>query len=462
MYKKGSHIHFIGIGGIGMSGIAHILLKQGYAVSGCDTNVHQKSVYDLQTLGAQISNEHNGHLCQDSSITLVVYSTAIKQDSKELVGARARGVTTVHRSHMLAEIMRTRFGIAVSGSHGKTTTSSLISHVLLEAEYDPTVVVGGHLQNTGSNAHYGTGQFCVVEADESDRSLLNLPTTVGVITNISFEHLETYKNLHDVTHTFETFLSQVPFYGKAVVCIECPNIRSLLPLKNTSTLTYGLSHKADWSAHNIVHTAQYSTYDAYYKGTKMGTIQMPMPGIHNVLNSLAALTVGHEIEIPFATLAQAIQSFKGVDRRFTFKGICNGASVFDDYGHHPTEIRHTIDSARRTTQGKVVMLFQPHRYSRTQGLWNEFIELFAHSKVDHVIITDIYAASENSIDGITSQKLAETIQYINPAISIAYVPLTQDFSTLKAAVLSSLKPGDVLILQGAGNVNALSSYLIAQ
>lgn len=462
MYKKNVHVHFVGIGGIGMSGIAQIISQQGHIVSGCDSNIDQKSIHDLKNLGCHIGTNNSTSLCQNNSIDTLVYSSAIAQSNPELIWARTRNIPIIHRSVMLAELMRTKYSIAVSGSHGKTTTSSLLGHVLLEAALDPTIIIGGHLQSINSNARYGQGKFLVAEADESDRSLLKLYPTLAIITNIDLEHLETYQNLHDVVDTFKNFLDRLPFYGKAIVCTESTSIKSLLPLKNNTAITYGLNKNADWSAQNIKHKADYSTYEAFYKGTLIGPVHIAMPGIHNVLNSLAVLAAAREIEISFKTITQGLSSFTGVDRRFTFKGTYKGAAIFDDYGHHPIEIRHTLETARRKTSGNIMMLFQPHRYSRTQALWNDFVNVLASSNIDYLIITDIYEASESPLKGITSKHLLASIKKVNPNLKAVYVPLEKDFLSLRKEISSNIKNGDLLLLQGAGKVNLISAQLISE
>lgn len=459
MYKKNSHIHFIGIGGIGMSGLAQLLAKQGYTVSGCDNNQNQKTIKDCQAAGCSIASGNFSDTCKNKNIDLFVYSTAIRPDNPELMFAQQHNIQTTHRSKILAELMRQKYGIAVSGSHGKTTTSSLLAHVLLEANLDPSIAIGGHLNSIDNNAHHGTGKFFVAEADESDRSLLNLSPSLAVITNIDLEHLETYKNLHDVTQTFEQFLDNLPFYGRAIVCTDSPQIRSFLPLKHNQAITYGLKHSADWTAKNIIHLPDYSTFDAWYQNKKMGSVQVALPGIHNVTNALSVLAVGYEIEIPFATCAQALKSFTGVDRRFTFKGTHQGAAVFDDYGHHPLEIKHTLETARRKTNGKIMMLFQPHRYTRTQKLWDDFVELFTTAPIDHLIITDIYEASETPLTGITSKDLIAAIKHKKPSLEAFYIPLKSDYSALEQQISLNLQNGDLLLLQGAGKVNQISTKL---
>ena len=460
MYSKNTHIHFMGIGGIGMSGIAKILKQKGYIVSGCDSHKDQKNITDLIDTNCSVYKNEKNASCQAKNISILVYSTAISMDHPEITNSQKNGIPVIHRSVMLAELIRTQFSIAITGSHGKTTTSSIISDLLIKANLDPTIIIGGNLNSITSNAHYGKGKYTVIEADESDRSLLNLSPTFGIITNINLEHLETYKNLHDVAATFNQFLEQIPFYGKAFICIEGKTTQSLLPLKKTTYTTYGLTENADWSARNIIHSPDSSTYNAYYKNKNMGTITIAMPGIHNVLNSLVAVAIGHEINISQKTISEALNSFTGVDRRFTFKGLYKDASVFDDYGHHPEEIKHSIESAQRKTKNKLTMLFQPHRYTRTERLWDEFVSLFSTAPIDNLIITDIFEASETPIDKITSKHLVDVIKKINPRLNISYIPFKSDYNELKNTIDAVLYKGDTLLLQGAGKVNKIADHLI--
>jgi UDP-N-acetylmuramate--alanine ligase len=459
MYTKKFHVHFIGIGGIGMSALARLLLEEGYTVSGCDSSQEQKNILQLKALGCTIT-PHNHNSCKKKSINTIVYSTAIDTENPELLAAKEHGIPCIHRSQLLAELMQKKYSIAVTGSHGKTTTSSLIAHLLIEANIDPTAIIGGIIHSIGSNARHGKSNILVAEADESDRSLLNLYPSLAVLTNISLEHLETYTNLHDIVHTFAQFLERLPFYGKAFVCIENPHVKTLLPLKNNQAITYGLNSTADWYATNIIHHSDSSTYDAYFKNTFLGAVNFAMPGIHNLLNSLASLAVGTELGIPFTNLANGLNSFTGVDRRFTYKGTYQGATIFDDYGHHPTEIKHALTVARKKTTGKLTMLFQPHRYTRTQRLWNEFVDLFANYGPDKLILTDIFAASEKPLKNITSLKLLTSIKERNPKLEIAYVPLKKDLSELKKIISENISEGDLLLLQGAGKINTIADFLL--
>ncbi len=461
MYKKKNHIHFIGIGGIGMSGIATILKSQGYHISGCDSDLEQKSIHDLTLLGCTIHHGNNSPGCHDATIDILVYSSAIQKKNPEIIAAQQRGIPTISRALMLAELMRTKYSIAISGSHGKTTTTSMISHILIEAQTDPTVIIGGHLKNISSNARFGKGDFLVAEADESDKSLLRLYPTIAVVTNINFEHVDVYKDIDDVKNTFKKFLENIPFYGKAILCDDDQHIDEILPLTTTKTIRYGYKPTSDIFAQDIVLQKTFSTCTVWKKGASqpLGALYLTMPGRHNLLNALAAITVCLELDISFQTIMSALAHFKGVDRRFTFKGKHLGASVFDDYGHHPTEIAQTLAVARKRTDKKLIVAFQPHRYTRMAGLWNDFLNLFSQNTIDHLVITDIYPASETPIPTITSERFTQELKAKNPSLSITYCPLDETFSTLKHTLQDKLAEGDLLLLQGAGKINKLVNYI---
>ncbi|MBT3456211.1 UDP-N-acetylmuramate--L-alanine ligase [bacterium] len=460
MYRKKTHVHFVGIGGIGMSGIATILHYQGYPVSGCDLDLEQQSIKNLKKLGVPIAHGHNTKACQDESIDVVVYSSAVKPTSPEIINAQARGIPTIPRALMLAELMRTKFSIAIAGSHGKTTTTSMASHILIESKTDPTVIIGGHLKNISSNARLGKGDFLVAEADESDRSLLNLQATLAVVTNIDLEHLETYKDLDDVKDTFKQFLNNLPFYGKAILCADDPHIKSLLPMPHIKTVKYGIeSNLADLKAQNIKLMPDHSTFDVILKDKELGSCYLNMPGKHNVLNSLAATAVSLELGIAFSTIAKALKSFKGIERRFMLKGTYKGTKIFDDYGHHPKEIEQTLIVAKKCTTKDLVVVFQPHRYTRTNKLWSEFISMFLNSGIDHLIVTDIYPASEDPIEGITSENFVRAFEKFKPNFSVSYVPYESDFSSIRKNLSNKLQDGNLLLLQGAGKVNNLADIL---
>ena len=464
MLKKKTHIHFVGIGGIGMSGIAKVLAHQGYKISGCDSNITQKSVIDLKALGCAIHEGNNHPLCDDPTISTIVYTSDVQSLSKgiqhpELLRAQERGIPLVPRGQMLGELSRTKYTVTVAGSHGKTTTTSFLSHIFMEAETDPTVVVGGHLQSISSNARYGAGEFLVAESDESDRSLLYLFPTIAILTNIDREHLNTYRNVHDLAETFRLFLEKIPFYGKAFICADDPIARTLLPLTKVNYATYGSSPDAEWSFKDPLLEADKSHYTLLHLGKEVGKVTVRMPGRHNILNSIAALAASLEAGISFEVAARALSTFNGVDRRFTFKGIFQGAEIFDDYGHHPTEIQCTTAVARKRAKNKVFVVFQPHRYSRLSILWKDFADMLSSLPVDELLVTDIYAASEQPIAGLTGEGLAELAKSLNPQAPITYVPFEADFSSLKAYLCSKVQEGDVIVLQGAGNINALASRL---
>lgn len=459
MYRKKGHLHFVGIGGIGMSGIAKILKYQGYTISGCDLDLDQPSIKDLLRAECTITQGHNTHLCNDKSIDVLVYSSAVNPSAPEIQHAQARGIPTIPRALMLAELMRTKFGIAIAGAHGKTTTTSLVGHILIEAKIDPTVIIGGHLKNISTNAQLGEGDFLVAEADESDRSLLHLPATIGVITNIDLEHLETYADLDDIKQTFIGFLNNLPFYGKAIVCTDDEHVRSILPLPHIKTIKYGLNCDADIQGADIKLEASLSTFNVYESKQLLGKIKLNMPGKHNILNALAATAVARDLGVPFETIAQALHTFKGIDRRFSYNGIFHGAEVFDDYGHHPKEISSTLTIARNRAKKRLVVIFQPHRYTRTKALWHEFIEAFSSTPVDQLIITDIYAASEAPIAHVTSGKLVQEIKRRYPGCKISYQPLDSDFAAIKHELANTLEENDLLLLLGAGNINRLADCI---
>jgi len=457
MYNKKSHIHFVGIGGIGMSGIATILRYQGYTISGCDLDLDQSSVRRLKEIGCSVHKGNNTSACHDRSIDTVVYSSAIQSSNPEIQAAQQRAIPTIPRALMLAELMRMKYSIAIAGSHGKTTTTSLISHILMEAQFDPTVIIGGHLKTISNNARIGNGDFLVAEADESDRSLLSLYATLAIITNIDLEHLETYRDLDDIKQTFKQFLSNLPFYGTAILCIEDENIQSLLPISNTKTILYGLSDRADLWATNIELQADHSTFTLRHQQATepLGTITINMPGQHNVLNALAAIALAQELAIPLSTTAAALKTFKGIERRFSYHGRYKGAELFDDYGHHPREIAYTLQVAKKRARNKLIVVFQPHRYSRTHKLWDQFLKAFQESEIDHLVITDIHPASEAPIPGITGKQLAQTLQACNPPFTVSYAPLEADFCSIKQKLEITAQKDDLVLLLGAGKINKL-------
>lgn len=460
MYKKKEHIHFIGIGGIGMSAIAIILRQQGYTISGCDSDLCQTTIKNLQSLGCTIFKGNNNNNCIDDTTDFIVYSTAIKTDHPEIMRAKKRGIPVVHRAQMLAEIMRTKYSIAITGSHGKTTTSSLVAHILMESQYDPTILLGGHLTKLDTNAKLGKGTFLVAEADESDRSFTMLHPTIALITNISLEHLETYRDLDDIKQTYSRFLQNIPFYGTVFLCTDDKNISDIQPKKDHSIITYGTSPMATFFAKQISLYATHSTYILHSKKNKPQKVTVPIPGKHNVLNSIGALAIAQHIGISPEHAIATLKSFTGVDRRFSFRGISKqGAELFDDYGHHPLEIEKTLYIAKQRTKGKLIVAFQPHRFTRTKALWNEFVNVLAHAPIDYLILTDIYPASEAAIEGITTEHLKDAIIQKNPSFTIEYIPLDPQFTSLQKALQTHTKEKDLILIQGAGNLYKIVSIL---
>src|SRR5215211_5949841 len=406
MFRRIQHVHFVGIGGIGMSGIAEVLVNLGFRVSGSD--LKRSNVTDrLQQMGVEIFEGHSAENVGHPHV--VVRSTAVRNDNPEVVEANRRSIPVIPRAEMLAELMRLKpHTVAVAGSHGKTTTTSMIATVL--AGLDPTVVVGGVVGAMGSNARLGKSDLMVVEADESDRSFLMLSPTFAVVTNIDREHMDSYADMDDVRKSFADFVNKVPFYGASVLCLDDPHVQAVIPEVVRRRITYGLSAQADIAAREVRYDKQFgSVYQVRLMGEPVGEVSLRVPGLHNIYNSLAAIAIGLELEVPFATISKAIGEFKGVDRRFQFKGEAAGVLVVDDYGHHPTEIRATLVAAKLGSAGRrMVVLFQPHRYSRTQDLMDEFARSF--NNADVLMVTDVYAASEQPIEGVSGEALVEAVR----------------------------------------------------
>lgn len=464
MYRKNEHFHFMGISGIGMSGIAKILIKQGYHVSGCDNFIDQANAQELINLGCSIAPHHQHQICNDSSITTLIHTSAVSKTHPEILAAQKQSIPTILRATMLAELMRTKFSIAVAGSHGKTTTSSLMSHVLLQAELDPTVIVGGHIHQLKSNAHHGTGAYLVAESDESDRSFLLLPKTFSIVTNIDREHLETYKNLDDIKATFLQFMNNLPFYGINILCFDDPGIQEIIPQLQTAYISYGTNHQSHWQIKNITLRAMESTFDLVntQTNTECNNITISLPGMHNVLNATGVFVLSLHLGLHQETIKNGLATFQGVDRRFTLKGITkiHQASIFDDYGHHPKELQVTFDVAKAQAQGKLIVIFQPHRYSRTQHLWDDFVHILGNAPIDELIITDIFPASEQPVDGITSENLVQAIQAYNPKKSVHFIPLNDQDNAIITKIEQLLEKNDTVIFQGAGKVNKLAIKLL--
>lgn len=443
MFKRIRHIHFVGIGGIGMSGIAEVLLNLGYKVSGSDLKLTGITEH-LRILGGVI---HEGHAAQNiEGADVVVISSAVKPTNPEVVAAKQTLIPVIPRAEMLAELMRLKYGIAVAGMHGKTSTTSMIAHVLQKADFDPTVVIGGKLGTLGSNARLGHDEFMVVEADESDGSFLKLSPTIAVVTNIDREHLDYYRDIDDICAHFVNFVNRVPFYGSVVICLDDSHVQSIIPKIQRRTVTYGLATQADLTARNVTLTREFgSRFTVRQRGTDLGEVTLRVPGNHSVLNALAAIAVGLDLEVPFEKISSALADFKGADRRFQFRGEKGKVTVVDDYGHHPVEIR-TVLAAAKTGGRRVVVLFQPHRYTRTKHLFEEFARAFYEAEV--VCLTDVYAAGEELIEGATAEALAERIRRFGHH-EVHYVG---SLDAAAPALKGLVKPGDLVLTLGAGNV----------
>lgn len=455
MFRHVKNIHFIGIGGIGMSGIAEVLCNLGFVVSGSDIG-KSKNTDRLETLfNIKISIGHAAENVGDAQV--VVYSSAVKEDNPEVVIAKERGIPVIPRAEMLAELMVLKpYAVAVSGTHGKTSTTSMVATILGHAGFDPTTVVGGVVDTLGSNAKLGSSEWFVTEADESDRSFLMLYPTVAVVTNIDKEHMESYKGMDDVVQCFTDFVNKVPFFGAAIICLDDPNVQLIIPQIKRRRVTYGLTAQADISAHDIRYNNSFGSTFTVWKGAEvLGEMTLPVPGKHNVYNALAATAVALELDIPFEKIAGAFVSFKNANRRFQFKGEANGITVVDDYGHHPTEILATLQAAKHSAGGRrTVAVFQPHRYTRTQELMHEFALAFNNADVLYVL--DIYAASEQPIEGITAEVLTENIKKFGHK-NANYIG---DIDTAAEKVCENLQEGDLVITLGAGSVTRLSDEIL--
>jgi UDP-N-acetylmuramate--alanine ligase len=454
MNRKTKHIHFVGIGGIGMSGIAELLANLGYRVTGSDLN-RSKITDRLGELGCSVFKGHDSQWVEGADV--IVASSAISDSNPEILAAREQGIPVVMRAEMLAELMRLKkYGIAIAGSHGKTSTTSMVSWIMAQAGLDPTIVVGGKVDCLGGNAKLGEGEFLVAEADESDGSFLKLSPVLEVVTNIDFEHPDFYADIDQVKEAFVEFIDKVPFYGAAIICLDDKNIAEVLPRISKRVITYGLTRQAEVYAENLRVENGRSRFDAYREGELLGTVELPQPGKHNVYNSLASICVGLELEIDFSVIAGALGSFAGVQRRLELKGVAGGITVVDDYGHHPTEILATLSAVKQAWPDKrLVVLFQPHRYSRTKGLFSEFQTCF--HQADYLVMTDIYAASEEPIEGIDSLGLLEKIKQHGQR-KTAYIG---EVEKLAEAVKDNLLPGDLVLTLGAGNIFRAGEDLLA-
>lgn len=454
MFRHVKKVHFIGIGGIGMSGIAEVLCNLGFKISGSDVK-KSANTDRLEKLGAKI---YEGHLRENvGDAQVVVYSSAVKEDNPEIVEAKLKNIPTIPRAEMLAELMMLKpYAVAVAGTHGKTSTTSMVATVLGYAGIDPTTVVGGVVDTLGSNAKLGESEWFVAEADESDRSFLMLNPTIAIVTNIDKEHMESYKGMDDVVQCFTDFINKVPFFGAAVLCLDDPNVQLIIPKIKRRRVTYGMTAQADISAHDIQFTDNFGSIFTVMKGTQiLGEIKLPVPGRHNVYNALAATAVALELDIAFEKIAEAFTTFKNANRRFQFKGEAKGVTVVDDYGHHPTEIVATLSAAKNGSNGKrTVVVFQPHRYSRTQELFDDFA--LAFNNADVLFVTDIYAASEQPIENVTAEILTDNIKKYGHK-NANYIG---DIEGAVDKVIPHLRENDLLITLGAGNVTTLSEKIL--
>jgi len=451
MFKQIKHIHFVGIGGIGMSGIAEVLLNLGYKVSGSDLSLTE-TTERLQQLGATVYQGHSEtHL---ADVDVVVISSAVRSHNPEVTAARSRAIPVIPRAEMLAELMRLKYGIAVAGAHGKTTTTSLIATVLDKGGINPTIVIGGKLNTVNTNAILGTGEFMVVEADESDGSFLKLSPTIAVITNIDPEHLDYYKNINEIKRAFIQFANKVPFYGLSILCLDNEHVQDIIPSIEKRYLTYGLTPQADLQAREIAVKGLSMIFKAFYHHRELGTVELKMPGIHNVYNALAAIAAGVELNLDFPVIKKALETFEGVQRRFQIKGEYHKITVVDDYGHHPTEIKATLSAAKSIWPQRLIVAFQPHRYSRTRDLYKEFLSAFNHA--DILLITDIYPAGEDPLPGVHAETLLIGIKQHGHK-HVYYHPQKDE---LVDHLLELVKPGDVVITLGAGDIWKVGTQLL--
>jgi len=443
MFKRIRRIHFVGIGGIGMSGIAEVLHNLGYAVSGSDTR-ESESTRRLGALGIPVRIGHRAEHVQGADV--VVRSSAVPADNVEVLTARQGLIPVIQRAEMLAELMRMKYGVAVAGTHGKTTTTSMVATVLARGGLDPTIVIGGRLNALGTNAKLGRGDFLVAEADESDGSFLKLSPTIAVVTTIDAEHLDYYRDLPHIQETFLEFINKVPFYGLAVLCLDQEHIQSLLPRVEKRYVTYGLRSQADFVAREISFTGMMSEFLVSWNHRALGRMQLRVPGLHNVYNALAATAVGLDLQIEFAAIREALGEFAGVTRRFQILGEAGGVLVVDDYAHHPAEIQATLNAAKTGFGRDVIAVFQPHRYTRTRALLREFATAFYQA--DRLFVTEIYPAGETPIAGVHGGQIAEGVKEHGHK-SVSYVPVKED---LAEAVLGVARPGDIVLTMGAGDI----------
>ncbi len=451
LFSRKTRIHFVGIGGIGMSGIAEVLVNLGYPVSGSDLK-KTAATRRLESLGVEVYAGHRKEHVEGADV--VVVSSAVRRDNVEVASAGTLQIPIIPRAEMLAELMRLKYGIAVAGSHGKTTTTSMIAVMLDKAGLDPTMVIGGRLGILGSNARLGSSDFMVVEADESDRSFLHLSPVIAVVTGIDREHMEAYRDSEDLESAFADFVNKVPFYGATVVCLDEERVQDLLPRIRRRYVTYGFSTQADVTAENVELSGTKSSFALKLRGEGVGQVVLSVPGRVSVLNSLAAVAVAYELGIPIDEILSGLEAYTGVDRRFQIKGEHGGVLIVDDYGHHPTEIRASLATAKEAFGRRTIVIFQPHRFSRVQALYDEFCRAF--HQADLLLVTEIYAAGEEPIPEISGRRLSEGIKKHGHRD----VRFVESLDSIPAVVTEEMDAGDLVLTLGAGSITALSDRLV--
>lgn len=455
MFKSIKNIHFVGIGGIGMSGIAEVLLNQGFNISGSDMSSSQNTEYLIEK-GAKVYIGHSQDNVKDAEV--IVYSSAVKiNENPETIYAKEHKIPLIRRAEMLAEVSRLNYSIAVAGTHGKTTTTSMLALILIEANIDPTVIVGGRLSDFGgTNARLGKGEWTLVEADEFDRSFLQLTPTISIINNIESEHLDVYRDVADIESTFLEFANKVPFYGFVSIGLDDNGVKNILPNINKKFVTFGFNRNCDYRGDNPIYNNREASCEVYEFGKKLGTIKIRIPGEYNLKNALASISIARMMRIDFDIIQNALNKFSGVFRRFEEKGSFKGVRVIDDYAHHPSEVKACLKGARESFKNRIVCLFQPHTYTRTRDQYLDFAKAF--DEADEIIITDIYPAREKPIEGVTGKLISDSaIQFGHKNVN--YV---QDFDKVEETVKSIVKEGDILITMGAGNIWKIGENLINQ
>ncbi len=445
MFRSIKKLHFVGIGGIGMSGIAEILIDQGFQVTGSD-RAESENTERMRSLGAKVFIGHDArNLAPD--VDVLVYSSAVTVDNPEVVEAQKRKIPVIRRAEMLAEVMRLKYGIGIAGTHGKTTTTSMISLVLMEGDVDPTVIVGGRLRGlAGSNARLGKGDFIVVEADEFDRSFLSITPTIAVLTSLETDHLDCYRDLEDIKSAFIQFAAKVPFYGFVVLCLDEPSLQDIMPKIRKKIITYGFNGQADVQALDVRHKHNTSQFLVARDGRELGSVELQIPGKHNVLNALAAITVGLELKVPFEKVRAGIEKFTGVFRRWEVKAEVDGIMVVDDYAHHPTEIKVTLAGVKAGWRRRVICVFQPHLYSRTRDFYEDFGRAFFNADV--LVLTDVYPAREEPIQGVTGELIANAAKEFGHK-HVHYIP---DKAKVPDVLMQIKKKGDLILTMGAGDI----------